>query len=77
LQKGYETQVGQNGVKLSGGQRLSLARAFLATPRILFFDQGKLAADGAHRDLEEGCSAFAEAYLPWEVEEAYKISVVR
>lgn len=46
-------------------------------PRILFFDQGRLAADGAHHDLVEGCSAYAEAYLRWEVEEANQISVLR
>ena len=46
-------------------------------PRILFFDQGKLAADGAHHDLVESCSAYAEAYLRWEVEEANQISVLR
>jgi hypothetical protein len=32
---------------------------------------------GAHRDLVEGCSAYAEAYLRWEVEEANQISVLR
>lgn len=36
-----------------------------------------VATDDAHRDLVEGCSAYAEAYSRWEVEEANKISVVR
>ncbi len=47
LPGGYGTPVGERGVKLSGGQRqrLSVARAFLADPRILLLDEATSAVE--------------------------------
>ena len=60
LPDGYDTKVGERGLKISGGekQRIAIARTILKQPRILLFDEATSALDtGTEKDIQRSLQA--------------------